>query len=157
FHAQIAEGADPLLTLPLFRPATGPDGVRVMRRRDVAVSFRQEKPSNGLRIFVVGESSAWGFPFGPEFAFSRFLQERLQAAMPDRAVEVVNAAMPGIGSWHARKIVDEIANYRPDVILVYLGHNEFSRSASPDANSVMRTVAQLRFYQLAVAAGDAWQ
>src|SRR5262249_51211154 len=82
---------------PLFLPVTGADGVAMLQRSDAPVAFRQEKPANGVRIFVVGESSAFGYPFGPEFAFSAFLQQRVSAAKPDRTVEVVNAAIPGIG------------------------------------------------------------
>lgn len=140
---------------PLFHPVTGADGAAMLQRSDAPVAFRQEKPANGLRIFVIGESSAFGYPFGPEFAFSAFLQQRLAAAMPDRTVEVVNAAVPGIGSWQALRVVEEISQYRPDVLIVYLGHNEFNRAGPPEVSRWRRIMAGLRFYQLAVAAGDA--
>jgi lysophospholipase L1-like esterase len=157
YGAPPASSSDPTLqaTLPLFRPAAGRDGVPMLQRSDAPVAFRQEKPANGYRVFVVGESSAFGYPFGPEFAFSRFLQERLAAAMPDRSVEVVNAAIPGIGSWQARQVVEEVAAYRPDVLVVYLGHNEFNRSGPAEVGWLTRWAGGLRFYQLASAAGDA--
>jgi lysophospholipase L1-like esterase len=155
FHAQVGGSEALPFSLPLFRPTVGPDGVARLQRQDAPIGFRQEKPANGMRVFVIGESSAFGFPFGPEFAFSRFLQERLAAAWPDRTVEVVNAAMPGIGSWQVRAIVDEIAAYHPDVLLVYLGHNELSRAGPAEAGVLARLAPQVRFYQLAVVAADA--
>lgn len=155
FHAEVGGSEALPFALPLFRPTAGPDGSAMLTRQDAPVGFRQEKPVNGLRIFVIGESSAYGFPFGPEFAFSRFLQERLSAAWPDRTVEVVNAAMPGIGSWQARKVVEEVAGYDPDILVVYLGHNELSRAGPTETGAIARLAARLRFYQLAVVAADA--
>jgi lysophospholipase L1-like esterase len=147
---------DPLAhALPLFRPVAGPDGRAMLQRRDAAVGFLREKPANGFRVFVVGESSAFGYPFGPEFAFSRFLQERLAAALPARTVEVVNAAIPGIGSWQVRRVVDEIAAYRPDVLLVYMGHNELTRSEPNRVSPIGRLASQSRLYQLAAVAAQA--
>ena len=94
--------------LPMFQPSTGSDGVPRMQRHDQkSVAFRREKPADGFRVFVLGDSLAIGFPFGPEFAFSRFLQERLAAAMPGRTVEVVNCSANAIASWHAREVLDE--------------------------------------------------
>jgi tetratricopeptide (TPR) repeat protein len=156
FHAQLSEASEAFPgPLPMFRPTTGPDGVAMLKREDAPVAFRRDKPPNGFRVFVIGESSAYGFPFGPEYAFSRFLQERMTAAWPDRAVEVVNAAMPGIGSWQARQVMDEIAAYQPDVVVVYLGHNELSRTGPAHRSPIARLLSSLRFYQLAVVASDA--
>jgi tetratricopeptide (TPR) repeat protein len=155
FHAEVGGSEALPFSLPLFRPTVGPDGVAMLQRQDAPVGFRQEKPADGLRVFVVGESSAYGFPFGPKFAFSRFLQERLAAAWPDRTVEVVNAAMPGIGSWQARKVVEEITGYHPDIVIVYLGHNELNRAGPAETGAMARLAPRLRFYQLAVVAADA--
>jgi len=156
FQRDTSAAGDPLAhTLPLFRPVTGPDGQVRLQRHDAPVGFLRDKPANGFRVFVVGESSAFGFPFGPEFAFTRFLQERLAAAMPGRTVEVVNAAIPGIGSWHVRRVVDEIAAYRPDVLLVYMGHNELTRSEPDGPGPFGRLAAQSRLYQLAALAAQA--
>jgi len=159
FEARIAGGGDPVLNpLPLFRAATGPDGTARMERHDAAfAAFRSDKPANGFRVFVIGDSSAYGYPFGPEFAFSRFLQERLAAAMPDRTVEVVNAAMNGVASWHARAVLEEIARYRPDVIIVQVGHGDWITPEPAAVNPMLRAAAQLRFYQLAVVAAQKWQ
>ncbi len=49
---------DPFLNLtPFFERTTRSDGVAVMRRRDGEVEFLADKPANGFRVFVLGESS----------------------------------------------------------------------------------------------------
>jgi tetratricopeptide (TPR) repeat protein len=88
-------------------------------------SFRLHKPENGLRIFVLGGSSAYGFPWGANEAFPRFLAEALEASRPERTVEVVNAAAMSYGSHRLRILAAEILQYDPDLLIVYGGHNEF--------------------------------
>lgn len=88
-------------------------------------SFRSVKPENGLRIFVLGGSSAYGFPWGARQAFGRFLAEALQASRPERFVEVVNAAAMSYGSHRLRIVAREVLRYEPDLLIVYGGHNEF--------------------------------
>jgi len=159
FEAHIGGGGDPLLNpQQLFRTVTGPTGVALVQRHDApVVTFLRDKPANGYRVFVVGDSTAFGFPFGPEFSFSRFLQERLAAAMPERTVEVVNCAMNGMASWHARKVVDEIVRFQPDVIFVHVGHGDWITPGPESVNPIVRAASQLRFYQLAVVAAQRWQ
>ena len=55
-------------------------------------SFLAEKPGNGLRIFTLGGSSAFGFPWGAEAAFTRLVGDTLAAAHPERHIEAVNAS-----------------------------------------------------------------
>lgn len=144
--------------LPMFQPSTGPDGVPLMLRHDQkGVAFRQEKPANGLRVFVLGDSSAIGFPFGPEFAFPRFLQERLAAAMPDRTVEVVNCGLNAVASWHGREILDEIVRYQPDAIIVYIGNGDWITPGPEASSPALKLLSNLHIYQLAALAGRKWQ
>jgi tetratricopeptide (TPR) repeat protein len=88
-------------------------------------TFRSAKPDNGLRIFILGGSSAYGFPWGARQAFGRFLAEALAASRPERAVEVVNAAAMSYGSHRLRILAREVLRYEPDLLVVYGGHNEF--------------------------------
>jgi lysophospholipase L1-like esterase len=156
FEAAISGGGAPRLNLlPLFRPATRSDGTAILQRRDAPVSFEERKAPNGMRVFVLGESSVIGFPFGTEFAFPAFLQQRLQQAFPDRRVEVVNCGVPGIASWQVRQIADEIAAYQPDVVIVYTGHNDWIIPGPEAVDPLSRHLSGLRLYQLAVVWNDA--
>ena len=157
FETELSAGGDPKANqAALFRPATRADGVAVMQRADLPVSFRKEKERGALRVFVIGESSVWGFPYGPDLAFSHQLQERLAAAWPNRPIEVVNCGVPGIASWHTRRIVDEIAHYQPDVVVIYTGHNDWIVPGPEAVSPFSRALTRLRIYQLAVVARDAW-
>jgi tetratricopeptide (TPR) repeat protein len=87
--------------------------------------FRSRKPPNGFRVFVLGGSSAYGFPWGAPVAFPRFLQDALQASWPGKEIEVVNASGMSYGSHRLRILASEVLHYQPDLLIVYEGHNEF--------------------------------
>ena len=87
--------------------------------------FLLSKPAHGFRVFVLGESSAAGFPYGYNGTFSRVLQDALQDVMPGDTVEVVNLGVAAINSYALRDEVDEILARQPDAVLIYAGHNEF--------------------------------
>jgi lysophospholipase L1-like esterase len=125
--------------VPLFEAARRADGTRVFRLsparlHDTASAheiapereFLAEKPETGFRIFVVGGSSAAGFPYPPAHAFGAVLERRLQAALPGLEVEVVNAAVAGYSSRRVLVAVREIVSYAPDLLVVMSGHNEWA-------------------------------
>jgi tetratricopeptide (TPR) repeat protein len=87
--------------------------------------FLKEKPENGYRIFVLGGSTTAGFPYGNNLMFSRILWRRLQDVFPEKRIEVVNTAMAAVNSYTLLDFTDEILKYKPDLILIYAGHNEF--------------------------------
>jgi len=58
--------------------------------------FLKEKPANGYRIFVLGESTIQGFPYDANVAFTRILQRRLQNIFPNRIIEVVNLGLTAV-------------------------------------------------------------
>jgi lysophospholipase L1-like esterase len=158
FEVKITRGADPRANLlPLLRPAVGPDGTPVLERPDAPVSLRRDKPAGGLRVFVLGESSVFGYPYGPEFAFPRHLGDRLRAAFPGRTVEVVNCGVPAVGSWHVRRIAEEVIRYEPDVLIVYTGHNDWILPAPTAGPGLPQALTRLRLYQLAVVTRARWR
>jgi tetratricopeptide (TPR) repeat protein len=98
--------------------------------RAVAHSFNYQqftatKAEDGYRIFVLGGSSAQGFPWGGQLAFTRLLGAALQESRPERTIEAVNVAAMSYGSHRLRILAAELAGYRPDLFVVYGGHNEF--------------------------------
>ena len=114
--------------------------------------FAATKPPASLRIFTVGGSSAFGFPWGTGASFSGVLQDVLSAAYPDQEFEVINAAGVSYAMHRLNLVVQELVKYEPDLLIVYSGHNEFIEhdfyGALRGRNSVMtrlvHTVAQLR-------------
>ncbi|HEX5066208.1 MAG TPA: SGNH/GDSL hydrolase family protein [Myxococcota bacterium] len=88
--------------------------------------FASERAPGSFRAFVIGESSAAGVPYPPRYAFSAWLRRLLEAALPERKIEVVNAALSGYASRRLLPVAREIAGYSPDLLIVYMGHNEWA-------------------------------
>jgi lysophospholipase L1-like esterase len=88
-------------------------------------AFLAEKPANGLRIFVMGESTTAGYPYGFNGTFSRVVRDALGDVLPADTVEVINMATSAVNSYTVWDQVDEILRHQPDAVMIYLGHNEF--------------------------------
>jgi tetratricopeptide (TPR) repeat protein len=118
--------------------------------------FAARKPEGGFRIFILGGSSAYGFPWGAEGSFSGPLEVGLVDALPNRRVEVINAAAMSYGSHRLRVLVQELLRYEPDLFIIYSGHNEFvEREFFSDLlartrrlDGVQAALARSRFYSL---------
>lgn len=87
--------------------------------------FDAVKKPNTYRIFVLGESSAAGYPFSPLGSFSRYIRDRLKLLYPSSEIEVVNLSMTAINSYTLRDLFPEVLEQKPDLILIYTGHNEY--------------------------------
>jgi tetratricopeptide (TPR) repeat protein len=87
--------------------------------------FAAVKPDDGYRIVVQGGSTAAGFPYGRWGGLAGMLHDRFEAAMPERAVEVISTAMAAVNSHTLADLVDEIIEIEPDAVLIYAGHNEY--------------------------------
>ncbi len=105
--------------------------------------FLKEKPANGYRVFVLGGSSAAGFPYGNNLTFSRILQRRLVDIFPEKRIEVVNCAFTAINTYTLLDFMDEILAQKPDLLLMYAGHNEFYGALGV---SSMESLGQSRWF-----------
>jgi tetratricopeptide (TPR) repeat protein len=109
-------------------------------------AFLKIKPANGYRIFVMGESTTAGYPYGNNVMFSRFLHKRLADTFPDKHIEVVNVATSAVNSYTVLDRLEEVLAEKPDAILIYLGHNEFYGAlgvASNESLGKIRAVVKL--------------
>jgi hypothetical protein len=88
-------------------------------------AFAVEKPANVTRIFIVGGSSAMGFPLETTASPAILLAAALDAIEPGRRHEVISAAGFASDTRAVTRIVEEIVHYRPDLIIVMTGHNEY--------------------------------
>jgi len=88
-------------------------------------AFTLPKPDSVFRIVVIGESSVQGFPYPTEMAFPRQLQLILDRQLPTRQVEVLNAGIVGLSSTPLVDILRQSLAAAPDVVVIYVGHNEF--------------------------------
>jgi tetratricopeptide (TPR) repeat protein len=94
-----------------------------LARQPFPFAIPREKPSNTVRIFVFGESAAYGDP-QPEFGVGRMLQAMLSLRYPGARFEIINAAMTGINSHVILPIARDCTRAQGDIWLVYMGNNE---------------------------------
>ncbi len=92
--------------------------------------FRHERipvvaPAGVRRVVCLGGSTTFGHPFLPPAPFANWLEIRLQHLLPEQQFEVWNL---GANAWNAAAVADlvaELGDLRPDLYVVYSGHNEF--------------------------------
>ena len=87
------------------------------------ISISRDKPPGTIRIFVFGESAAFGDP-QPRFGLPRMLNVILGLRHSDKRFEVVNAAMTGINSHVILPLARDCEEARGDVWVIYMGNNE---------------------------------
>lgn len=87
--------------------------------------FPEIKPAGSYRVFVIGESTALGYPYLRNGSFHRWLQYRLQLTFPEKKIEIINLALTAVNSFTIRDFADELSPYAPDAVLIYVGHNEY--------------------------------
>lgn len=88
-------------------------------------TFDKKKKDNAFRVFVLGGSSAAGYPFMPLGSFSRYIDQRLKHVYPNNKIEVINISLTAINSYTIRDFIPCVLEQKPDLILIYAGHNEF--------------------------------
>jgi tetratricopeptide (TPR) repeat protein len=87
--------------------------------------FDKVKAANAFRVFVLGESSAAGYPYMPVGAFSGYLKKRLELLYPGSKIEVVNLSMTAVNTYTLRDLFPGVLEQHPDLVLIYTGHNEY--------------------------------
>ncbi len=111
--------------------------------------FDQKKQKNAFRVFVLGGSSAAGYPYMPLGSFSRYLKQRLQLVYPNNKIEVINIAMTAVNTYTIRDLLPGVLEEKPDLILIYAGHNEYYGAlgvGSMESLGRSRTIVNLLLY-----------
>lgn len=83
-----------------------------------AKEFLTVKKLNIIRIFIVGGSVGYNFGFYP-------FENTLRGLIPNKDFEVICCGMGAYDSYRDALIVKEILGYKPDLIVVFSGNNEF--------------------------------
>ncbi len=87
--------------------------------------FLKKKPPGTYRIFSVGGSTTYGRPYDDHGSFNGWLREVLNAADSSKNWEAINAGGISYASYRVAKVMEELAEYEPDLFVIYSGHNEF--------------------------------
>ncbi len=117
--------------IPLMESAIGAEGQEIMSTAPNKVnwfneqSFPRKKPQNTFRIFCLGGSTTYGHPYWDPTSYSRWLREFLPISDPSRKFEVINAGGISYASYRVAGVMEELAQFEPDLFIVYSVHNEF--------------------------------
>ena len=88
-------------------------------------AFDKVKKENAFRVFVLGGSSAAGWPYVPNASFPRNLKRRMELLYPENTIEIINCGVSAINTYTIRDNVPAVIEQKPDLILIYAGHNEY--------------------------------
>jgi tetratricopeptide (TPR) repeat protein len=87
--------------------------------------FKKEKNPELFRVFCLGGSSMFGTPYQMTCNIPGIIRRQLRHIFPDREIEVVNFGASAINSHVIKQFAGELLEFQPDLILIYMGHNEF--------------------------------
>jgi tetratricopeptide (TPR) repeat protein len=87
--------------------------------------FKKKKDNNTIRFFVLGESTTIGFPYFHNGSFHRWLLYRLMHNYPDKNLEIINLSLTAVNSYTVKGFAEQLVNYEPDAVLIYVGQNEY--------------------------------
>ena len=88
-------------------------------------TFLKKKTPETFRIFVLGASTAVGFPYYHNGSFARMLQYRLQRTFPEKKIEIINLSLTAINTYALLDFSKAVAKQEPDAVFFYEGHNEY--------------------------------
>ena len=124
-------------------------------------TFTAEKDEDVFRVFALGGSTTFGRPYNWRIAFPNWTQTLLNAAGPNKRVEVINCGGVSYASYRVAVLMEELNRYEPDLFLVYSGHNEFLEERSygamlrqPGALKFLRKLRTTRLMESLVKSGE---
>lgn len=102
----------------------------------------------GRRVFVLGESAAFGVGVGGNETFAALLDDRLGA----QGVHVINAGQPGASAWQVMDAGAQLlARYSPSQLVLFTGNNQWvmwkppqQRGWNPTVLHILSTLAASR-------------
>jgi hypothetical protein len=117
-----------VLPTALHKGVNGVEGSTEIPAPDASPALPSRFAGSGthdaLRILVIGESSAEGQPYNPWLSVGQIAAWKLESVFPGRPVKVDMWAYGGATLWDMHNRLAGL-NYRPDALLLYVGHNEF--------------------------------
>ncbi|ORJ62365.1 tetratricopeptide repeat protein [Geothermobacter hydrogeniphilus] len=114
--------------------------------------FPRHKETGTFRIFCIGGSTTFGYPYPAEAAWPSRLAEGLKKLYPRRKFEVINLGGTAYGSSRALGILRSLPDYAPDLVIVCVGDAEFVedsyRTSIKNSRRGWRLLRSLRLAQL---------
>ena len=102
--------------------------VSINSRGFVGPEFEEQKPPETTRIIALGDSCTFAGGWY-DTTYSGMLNAMLNAKLPEKKVEVINA---GISGYHSRfalsRLREELLKYDPDIVTIYIGWNDLMKT-----------------------------
>ena len=117
-----------------------------MHRLPVMPTSFPDPDAGEYRIVVLGGSSAMGEPFRPWLSVGQIVAWQLQRAVPTRRFELDILAFLGDSLEQQHKKLSAIAK-RPDAVIIYSGHNEFTARFEENRDYSLAAEPRLRLLQ----------
>ncbi len=115
--------------IPLYIEAQAGGGqmetARNKRRFFNRQQFSRAKPDGVTRVFCLGGSTTYGRPYDDRTSFCGWLREMLPLVDGGKSWELINAGGISYASYRVAALMEELADYNPDLFIVYCGQNEF--------------------------------
>jgi hypothetical protein len=105
-------------------PPSGPRFAEPLTGIELPTQFPDPPGDHEIDLVVVGESSAEGVPFQKYLSIGRIIAWQLAKVLPERPIRVKTVARSGDTLEMQQKVLANLAR-RPDILLIYCGHNEF--------------------------------
>ncbi len=118
------------------------------------------EPKRGYRIVALGNSCTFGWGVAFEDTWTHQLEGMLNKQLPEVAIEVINAGVPGYSSHQGKQYLEgELFSLEPDMVLVMLGFNDHYPAGRGKTDSEQKLdnslligaqnmLARLRLYRL---------
>jgi hypothetical protein len=87
--------------------------------------FSSKKSENLLRAFVVGGSTAQGFPELSNYSFGKITEVALNNIDLKNKFEIHNISYSAMSSYFVRDTAKKLLKFKPDFLVIYSGHNEY--------------------------------
>lgn len=109
----------------------------------------EDKPASEVRLVVLGESSAVGFPCQEWLSIGRVVTWGLERSIPSRRFSLQTIAHEGDTLEDQHRALSRLER-RPDAIIVYCGHNEFAKRYPPhrDVGHYLDKPRRVPFWEL---------
>jgi lysophospholipase L1-like esterase len=92
--------------------------------------IRKIKEEGVSRGFVLGGSTADGWPFESNQSWSKILERNINYQYKKNKVEIINLGISAMSSYYVRDMAKKLIKYQPDFIIIYAGHNEYYGTVS---------------------------
>jgi lysophospholipase L1-like esterase len=91
----------------------------------VGARLAEAKRPGEIRVFVFGESSVEGGPWGYLASPATMLRDQLHAALPERDLTVINMGRGAATALDSYYFLASIERFSPDYVIFYQGGNDF--------------------------------